>query len=878
MALTNHRHLLLPTTPQECSLTHTYTPSNLSCSSSSTLSFAAATSATSTLCDIKKPRESNSNNNGVHRRSSRKGSSWVRQISRYCIRSNRISSTTSGLFAHHQQGSKINSSDNSSRSVKNNTANIIADTDSIINTTSSNFVSKMLKLARNHSMTLSEKSITDTISPGSHRQNSNDSNAESESVSPSSWTTLAGPSALHAVLISHILRGEFLQISEVGLDALIRDMTGKDSKALELIKITGAVISGTDAKLLAKLIRSSEAVNIKVLRLDRNAISQDAFRFIFDAWKMNRTITTLSMSRAGVNDKSIKYIAKALAKNTSIKELDLSSNRITSSGIEVLCNALIFNRTLTRLCLQSNNIKKAGAPFLATLLAKNRVIRHINIGSNGLGNEGCVLIAEAVRFNRALSSLSLDMNEMGHVGATAMAAALQSNRHLMYLYISHNNIGDQGLADMCESLKRNNTIIGLDLEMNQICNGQSLVGIQALADVLKVNTCLRELNLSYNIFTGEAIQSLMEGVDLNSTLESIMLTNCCVATEGALAIAEILPSAKGLQNLGLTANPDIAVEGYWALATGISKNRSMKGIQLDYNSDDRHDLYDSIQQSLTTNFIWQQAIYKASCRILVLARIVLLGRPVQQRMLQSQQLLQQQQQQHSGGGAWKLLRKVGIGRTSSSNSLTSLLSLSKIKSSDSVGGSSSNGADGSEGTTTDSTRNTSQSASLPPSTPESSSMMREIRPTPTRQQHLGNQLLLSHRQLQLMDQGLLLGQPHLQPHFQDQSCYLNSPPASRSHSPSISQPEQQQQEYNAHKVMAHLGNMPYEILENICSFLDPGRNMTIAQIRATIEVAGTRSTLTPYYTKAKMLERIFCSRYIPSVGLRYSIRNGEERP
>ncbi|KAG0324918.1 hypothetical protein BGZ99_001277 [Dissophora globulifera] len=716
--------------------------------------------------------------------------------------------------------------------------------------------------------TMSEKSITDTMSPGSHHQNSNNSNAESGSVSPSSWTTLAGPSALHAVLISHILRGEFLQISEVGLDALIRDMTGKDSKALELIKITGAVISGTDAKLLAKLIRSSEAVNIRVLRLDRNAISQDAFRFIFDAWKMNRTITTLSMSRAGVNDKTIKYIAKALAKNTSIKELDLSSNRITSSGIEVLCNALMFNRTLTRLCLQSNNIKKAGAPFLATLLAKNRVIRHLNIGSNGLGNEGCVLIAEAVRFNRALSSLSLDMNEMGHVGATAMAAALQSNRHLMYLYISHNNIGDQGLADMCESLKRNNSIIGLDLEMNQICNGQSLVGMQALADVLKVNTCLRELNLSYNIFTGEAIQSLMEGVDLNSTLESIMLTNCCVATEGALAIAEILPSAKGLQNLGLTANPDIAVEGYWALATGISKNRSMKGIQLDYNSDDRHDLYDSIQQSLTTNFIWQQAIYKASCRILVLARIVLLGRPVRQRMLQSQQLLQQQQQQNSGGSAWKLLRKVGIGRTSSSNSLTSLFSLSKIKSSDSVGGSSSNGADGGEGTTTDGIRNTSQSASLSPSTPESSSMMREIRPTPTRQQHLSNQLLLPHRQLQLMDQ----------PHFQDQSCYLNSPPASRSHSPSISQPEQQQQEYNAHKVMAHLGNMPYEILENICSFLDPGRNMTIAQIRATIEVAGTRSTLTPYYTKAKMLERIFCSRYIPSVGLRYSIRNGDERP
>ncbi|KAF9902781.1 hypothetical protein EC991_004553 [Linnemannia zychae] len=789
-----------------------------------------------------------------------------------------------------------------SPSRRNSTNNLLSNA-SRSNTTSFAFATITLpKTLSNKSLDGYGHTVTDMPNLNSSRTRSS-SSAASGTPETMTMTVVQGATTIPlAPIISAIHRGNFLALSEPLLDVLIRYMAGKNSTVLETISISGAAISASDAKLLARLIRSSDAANIKTLKLARNAISQQAVKYIFEAWKYNQTITCISLSRAGINDKTVKYISRVLAKNETIRELDLSSNRITASGMELLAEGLVYNRALIRLSLQSNNIKQAGAPFLARLLTKNRVLRHLNVGSNGVGSEGCVMIADAVRFNRTLNSLSLDMNEMGPRGATAMAAALVSNRHLTYLYLPHNNIGDQGLVDICESLKRNKSLIGLDLELNNIGYAQSLVGMTALGDVLKTNKTLREINLAYNLFSGDAIGELMKGVAVNSTLESINFTNCGISTEGALAIAEVLPSARGLQNLGLTSNPDIAVEGYWALSNGLAKNRSMKGIQLDYNSEDRHVLYEAIQHLLTRNFIWQQAIYAAACRILVLSRVVLLGRPANQRLLQSQLQQQQQRQSSQSKGPWSLLKKkVGLVRTNSSNSHSSLLTINKnhpghdghIVGSASplllAVGSMSRAAAAAESQDDEREAGSGFVQNLPhgnrPTTPVSVSSGMPGLGLDVDLRTLGDggsirrdphPLALPYQQQQLTDQGLL--------HFGSTSSVFtstSSPKRRPSSTRSTSSPHTHHIEhYNAHKVLANLANMPYEIFETICAYLDPGHTMSISQIRATILVAGDRSTLAAgggYYTKDVMLERIFGSRYIPPFGMRYSIKNGDER-
>ncbi|KAG0331431.1 hypothetical protein BG000_010924 [Podila horticola] len=686
-----------------------------------------------------------------------------------------------------------------------------------------------------------------------------------------------------APIIACIKRGNFMRLTDMDMDALLKDMKEKNSTIFENYVLTSLVISESDAKILARLIKSSESGNMKTFKLDRCAVSQSAYKILLEACTHNKTITSLTINRSAVNDKIMRYLSKMLAKNNMIKELDLSSNRITAQGIEFLSEAMAQNRTLTRLCLQSNNIRRAGAPFLASILIKNRVVRHLNVGSNGLGAEGVTEIAESIKYNRALNSLSMDLNEMGPQGAAALAKALLTNRHLTHLYVPHNNIGDQGVQDLCKSLERNQFLISLDLEFNHIGNNQSVGGMKALAKVLRTNTRLREINLAFNTLSPDAIQALMAGLSVNSTLESIMFTNCGISTEGAIAIAKVLPSTKGLQNLGLTANPDIAVEGYWALAAALEKNQFLKGIQLDYNSADRHALYESIQKSLTRNYVWQRTVYMAACRIMVLSRVVLLGQPAQQRSLQSymqqhQQLywLQQRQLQQAdeieddnsekaqktSGLGWSLRRKANklerqlSGASSSTSSFFKgdKTNLSRVLS---------NGSDtgfldhGQEAENASHSNLHSRQGSLANSGSSSNNSSAMSSPRPSQY----TSAMSSHKEMS------------------STSWSLNEP---KHHRQLSTQPQPpQNQEYNAHKVLANLSNMPYEIFETICAFLDTEHTMNVAQIRSAIQVGGTRSMLSPtaavYHTREKMMEQIFHTRYISSVGVRYSVRAGDER-
>ncbi|KAG0028770.1 hypothetical protein BGZ82_008256 [Podila clonocystis] len=687
-----------------------------------------------------------------------------------------------------------------------------------------------------------------------------------------------------APIIACIKRGNFMRLTDMDMDALLKDMKEKNSTIFENYVLTSLVISESDAKILARLIKSSESGNIKTFKLDRCAVSQSAYKVLLEACTHNKTITSLTINRSVVNDKIMRYLSKMLAKNSTIKELDLSSNRITAQGIEYLSEAMAQNRTLTRLCLQSNNIRRAGASFLASILIRNRVIRHLNVGSNGLGADGVTEIAESIKYNRALNSLSLDLNEMGPQGAAALAKALITNRHLTHLYVPHNNIGDQGVQDLCKSLERNQFLVILDLEFNHIGNNQSVGGMQALAKVLRTNTRLREINLAFNTLSPEAIQELMAGLLVNSTLESIMFTNCGISTEGAMAIAKVLPATKGLQNLGLTANPDIAVEGYWALATALEKNQFLKGIQLDYNSADRHALYESIQKSLTRNYVWQRTVYMAACRIMVLSRVVLLGRPAQQTSLQSymqqhQELywLQQRQlqkadeiedddssemTQKSSGLGWGLRRKANKMERQLSGASSPTSSFFKSGKMTSLSRMLSNGS----GT------GFLDHEQEPENTSHSNLHSRQGSLAISGSSSINNSAMSSPRLSQYASTMSSQHEPN------SMSSSLDEP---KHHQQLSAQPSPLIDGYNAHKVLANLSNMPYEIFETICAFLDTEHTMNVGQIRSAIQVAGTRSSLSPtaavYHTREKMMEQIFHTRYISSVGVRYSVRTGDER-
>lgn len=134
------------------------------------------------------------------------------------------------------------------------------------------------------------------------------------------------------------------------------------------------------------------------------------------------------------------------------------------------------------------------------------------------------------------SSSSNTANEefqpVGDVGAVRLANALKSNDHLRFLDLSRNGIRGVGGAALAKALFRRidgtssdhcvsrTALQSLDLSENQIVDE----GAAAFAQMLKFNTSLKRLDLSFNGISFQHVIELLGSLEMNSTLTAIYLT------------------------------------------------------------------------------------------------------------------------------------------------------------------------------------------------------------------------------------------------------------------------------------------------------------------------------------------------------------------
>ena len=114
-------------------------------------------------------------------------------------------------------------------------------------------------------------------------------------------------------------------------------------------------------------------------------------------------------------------------------------------------------------------------------------------------------------------NLTLRMSE-AHV--VALAEALKQNTSLTQLNMSDHVISDQGAADLAEALKQNTSITRFNLSYNVISDQ----GAAALAEALKQNTGLTQLNLSGNVISAQGAAGLAEALKQNTSLTQLDLS------------------------------------------------------------------------------------------------------------------------------------------------------------------------------------------------------------------------------------------------------------------------------------------------------------------------------------------------------------------
>ena len=165
----------------------------------------------------------------------------------------------------------------------------------------------------------------------------------------------------------------------------------------------------------------------------------------------------------------------------------------------------------------------------------------------------------------------------------ALAEALKQNTSLTELDLSSNHISDQGAADLAEALKQNMSLTELNLSANDI----SAQGAAALAEALKQNTSLTQLNLSQRYLSSNSISAqgaaaLAEALKQNSSLTQLDLSNNGISDQGAADLAEALKQNTILTQLYFYGS-FIGDQDAAALAEALKQNTSLTQLDLSRN-------------------------------------------------------------------------------------------------------------------------------------------------------------------------------------------------------------------------------------------------------------------------------------------------------
>ncbi|KJE94346.1 hypothetical protein CAOG_005004 [Capsaspora owczarzaki ATCC 30864] len=189
--------------------------------------------------------------------------------------------------------------------------------------------------------------------------------------------------------------------------------------------------------------------------------------------------------------------------------------------------------------------------------------------------DGGVCHVAVLRGDDARTAQVFEFQKIGDDEAQAIAEALKVNTTLTQLDLSDDKIGDVGAQAIAEALKVNTTLIQLHLHGNQIGDA----GTQALAEALKVNTTLTQLHLQRNQIGHVGAQAIAEALKVNTALIQLHLQRNQIGHVGAQAIAEALKVNPTLTQVNLHSNR-VGDAGAQAIAEALKVNTTLTQLDL----------------------------------------------------------------------------------------------------------------------------------------------------------------------------------------------------------------------------------------------------------------------------------------------------------
>ncbi len=172
-------------------------------------------------------------------------------------------------------------------------------------------------------------------------------------------------------------------------------------------------------------------------------------------------------------------------------------------------------------------------------LGENRTPQEYTLSGLNLGTVRLRLLAQHVEKNTSLLGLHLCRKQVADCDVEILTHMLSINTRMQKLELEGNKLGPAGVKGLAKALETNTVLRYLDLEGNPITgmtkldllspnpeySRQDKSGVEAIADMLRVNKKLLVLNLGNTGISDNAAEALVDAMESNRTLISLEITD-----------------------------------------------------------------------------------------------------------------------------------------------------------------------------------------------------------------------------------------------------------------------------------------------------------------------------------------------------------------
>ena len=338
-----------------------------------------------------------------------------------------------------------------------------------------------------------------------------------------------------------------------------------------LIKLNVGGIKMTDfaADDVANILNNN--VNLKELDLSYNNIQAVGAAEIFKN-TVNLSLNKLNISHNNITDQGVDNIAAFISQNTELEELHFSHNNLQAAGAVKICRTNISK--LIKLNISHNNISNKASNDIATFLSHNKKLQLLDLSYNNLGFisifknmqspnklsvlkiNNCCIISEAAKelatvllCSSKLKEIDLSHTDLSTTDAIKIFEGMRNILDLVAIDISHNMITDEAADSIANVLLCNTKLKELDMSHNNF----SASGIVSIFQEMKVSNLIT-LNISHNMITDEAADSIATVLSHNSNLRTLFVSSNYLRSAGCVKILSGSKNMKGLTNLDISCN------------------------------------------------------------------------------------------------------------------------------------------------------------------------------------------------------------------------------------------------------------------------------------------------------------------------------------